>query len=175
MTMTLNTLSFEIIRLPDSSSIPMALWLLADPSPMHLAEYLPHCQIWGAMASKSAGSSDTDSSMIIGAIAVETRILKAYAREWEIKNLVVDEMYQGLGVGRKLLETIISAGKIEGIVGLAIATGNSSLHQLKLYKACGFTITECIPNYFIEHYPDPIYENGMQCRDQVILYYSYRS
>lgn len=173
--MTLNTLSFEIIRLPDSSSVSMGLWLLADPSPVHLAEYLPDCQIWGAVATKSAGSSDIDSSMIIGAIAVEARILNTSVQEWEIKNLVVDEMYQGLGVGRKLLETVISAGKIAGVASLTIATGNSSLHQLKLYHACGFTITQCIPNYFIEHYPDPIYENGMQCRDQVILHYFYRS
>lgn len=38
-----------------------------------------------------------------------------------------------------------------------------------LYQRCGFSIESIEKDYFVRHYPDPIYENGIECRDMVRL------
>lgn len=52
---------------------------------------------------------------------------------------------------------------------LVVGTGNSSFDQLALYQKCGFRMKGIIEDYFIEHYEEPIFENGIQCRDMIRL------
>jgi ribosomal protein S18 acetylase RimI-like enzyme len=52
---------------------------------------------------------------------------------------------------------------------LEVGTGNSSIGQLALYQKCGFRITGIDYNYFIRHYDEPIFENGIPCRDMIRL------
>ncbi|RIO99278.1 GNAT family N-acetyltransferase, partial [Staphylococcus gallinarum] len=49
------------------------------------------------------------------------------------------------------------------------ATGNSSIGQLAFYQKAGFRIVAVEMNYFVNNYEDPIYENGILCRDLIRL------
>jgi len=46
---------------------------------------------------------------------------------------------------------------------------HSSLGQLKLYRKLGFNLTEIKKNFFLDHYTEPIFENGIQAKDMLIL------
>ena len=52
---------------------------------------------------------------------------------------------------------------------LEVGTGNAGIGQLALYQRCGFSIESIEKDYFVRHYPEPIYENGIECRDMVRL------
>lgn len=87
----------------------------------------------------------------------------------EIMNLAVSPKFQQQGIGKKLLLNAINYAREWGFSGLKIATGNSSMHQLRLYQSMGFEIERVIVDYFVDHYPAPIYEAGIQCRDRIEL------
>ncbi|KHF37127.1 putative N-acetyltransferase YvbK [Paenibacillus sp. P1XP2] len=52
---------------------------------------------------------------------------------------------------------------------MIVRTGNSSLNQLGLYQKCGFRMVRIERDYFVNNYPEPIFENGIPCRDQIVL------
>lgn len=156
------TMSVANIRLlPVDNTPPMTLLLLADPSEDAIRAYLSlsHC-----LLAEMPGNG-VDDSMIAGIIV----LLRQDAKTMEVMNLAVDERYQQQGLGRQLLNAGIEYAKACGVTTLKIATGNSSLHQLKLYQSCGFEITQIVTDYFVEHYPEPIFEAGIQCRDRIEL------
>lgn len=63
----------------------------------------------------------------------------------------------------------IQEAKHLGFKTLEIGTGNSSIGQLALYQKCGFRITGIDRDFFIRHYSEEIYENGMQVMDMIRL------
>lgn len=46
-----------------------------------------------------------------------------------------------------------------------IGTANSSITNMLIYTKLGYTYSHKIENYFIDYYPQEIYENGMQAVD----------
>lgn len=151
----------QIERLEDYKMVPMALLLLADPSEEAILEYLVTSEL---LVAKIEGN--------IAGIIVLQRLDQMML---EIMNLAVDENYQRQGIGRKLIVAALEYAKNAGMQSVKIATGNSSFHQLKLYQSCGFVIDQILENYFVEHYPEPIYEDGIQCTDRVELLYHFTS
>lgn len=87
----------------------------------------------------------------------------------ELVNIAVDEAYQGQGIGKQLVNHAIQEAKRLGYQTLEIGTGNSSIGQLALYQKCGFRITGIDRDFFIRHYSEAIYENGMQVVDMIRL------
>jgi len=47
------------------------------------------------------------------------------------------------------------------------------LEALALYQKTGFRPVRIEPDYFPAHYPEPIYEHGIWCRDRVWLVYRF--
>lgn len=134
---------------------PMDLLYLADPSKAMLEKYLGNSQVYGLIKN----------NQIIGVCVVQIKT----SENAEIMNVAISEKNQNQGLGRYLLEQILIKMKQQGIREVEIATGNSSVGQLHLYQSLGFTVFKRQKNYFIEHYPEPIFENGIQCRDQIWL------
>ena len=66
------------------------------------------------------------------------------------------------------LSEIKVLAKKMGATELLVGTGNSSLSQLGLYQKCGFRMSYIKAGFFAS-YPEPIYENGIQCLDMVVL------
>ena len=87
----------------------------------------------------------------------------------EIVNVAVDEGYHGKGYGKQLVLHAIEMAKREGYKTIEIGTGNSAFIQLALYQKCGFRITSIDRDFFIKHYSEPIFENGIQIIDMVRL------
>ncbi len=96
-------------------------------------------------------------------------LLPTRAATAEIVNVAVRAQAQGRGVGRALVEHAIATARDAGYRTLEIGTGNAGIGQLALYQRCGFRIVGVDPDFFGRHYPEPIEENGIPCRDMVRL------
>ncbi len=88
---------------------------------------------------------------------------------WELKNIAVAPEWQGKGVGRKLLACAIQKAKAMGAAKLEVGTGNSSVRALVFYEKAGFIKVRTAKNFFMLNYDKPIYEDGIQCTDMIIL------
>lgn len=134
---------------------PWDLLLLADPSEEMVSSYLKDSSCYVA---------ELDNS-VVGIIVLFPKSKDIV----EIMNIAVSEYMQGKGIGSKLIKHGIEASKEKGFKTVAIGTGNSSISQLALYQKAGFRIIGIDQDFFVRNYPEPIYENGIQCRDMIKL------
>jgi len=142
----------------NQSSDPEPYWdmlLLADPSKAAVQQYLEDGKLY------VAEWEDT----VVGVFV----LLQLDGPLWELKNIAVAEEWQGKGVGKALIAAAISSAKELGAENLEVGTGNSSTGQLAFYQKAGFRMQRIAKNYFTLNYNEPIFENGIQCRDMVIL------
>ena len=133
----------------------MTLLLLADPSEEQVMSYALKGECYVAV----------EAGEVVGVYV----LLQKDEHTAEIMNVAVAEPRQGKGLGKKLILHALEVAKSIGMKKVEIGTGNSSVGQRALYEKCGFQMTSIIENYFIDNYPDPIFENGIQCRDMVRL------
>jgi len=142
-------------KLNNKDEIPYELLLLADPSRDIVDEYLQRGICYGAYI---------DNKVVGVYVMIKTRPLTL-----ELVNIAVSEEYQGRGIGKTLVLSAIDMAKEENAKVLEIGTGNSSIAQLALYQKCGFRIASIDRDFFIKHYEEEIYENGIQCVDMIRL------
>ncbi|MFX1706640.1 GNAT family N-acetyltransferase [Chitinophaga sp. CC14] len=143
-----------IRKLATNEKMPYDLLLLADPSVTMINSYLPFSDVYVLEKKKQV---------------IAAYVLLKDNDELEIKNIAVNPAYQGKGLGKILLQDAAQRARAGGSKKLCIGTGNSSIAQLYLYQRQGFEITAIRKNYFTTHYPEPIYENGIQCRHLIVL------
>lgn len=141
--------------LADSDPVPMELALMADPNEQLVRTYLPHCLILVARCQ----------STTVGLLALSPE----GKQKAEIKLLAVATGYRRKGIGKLLLEEASARAKRLGFSELQVATGNSSIRPFQLYQQAGFDLTDVRWNYFTHHYPEPIIEDGIPCRHQLVL------
>lgn len=134
---------------------PMELLLLADPS----------CSLVETYIDKGKCFVAEENHQVIGVYVLISRS----AETVEIINLAVSEEHQGKGIGRALLMDAIQTAKGLRYKRIEIGTGNSSIGQLALYQKCGFRMTSIDKDFFLKHYHEDIYENGIRCIDMVRL------
>ncbi len=87
----------------------------------------------------------------------------------EIKNIAVLETHQGKGIGTILLNYIISNSMQRDFRSLIAGTCDLCHKEIEFYKKSGFEISGIRKNFFIDNYREPIYENGKQIKDMIIL------
>lgn len=87
----------------------------------------------------------------------------------EIKNIAVAKSHQGKGIGQQLLYDAINKATTSGYKTLLIGTGDASTQQLYLYQKVGFKRYAIKERFFLDNYPEPIYENGRQLKDMIML------
>ena len=85
----------------------------------------------------------------------------------EIQNLATDERYQRRGYASKLIEHIAEHYKNQ-YDKIILGTGDVP-RILDFYRRRGFTVTHRLPDYFSEHYKNPIIEDGVLLKDKVYL------
>lgn len=147
--------TLEIRRLKESEPIPYDLLLLADPSRELLNNYLSDADVFIALY-----KGRVVASYVMCSISPETS---------EIKAIAVDEKHQGKGAGKLLLHHAFQQAKEKGYKTIAIGTANTSFKQLQLYQQQGFEITGIKRNFFIDNYPEEIFENGIQAKHLIML------
>jgi ribosomal protein S18 acetylase RimI-like enzyme len=134
---------------------PYNLLLLADPSVFMLEKYLSASSIYVAVIEEQ----------IVG-VFVLFSIDKTLV---EIKNISVAETHQGKGIGKKLLAYAMGEAREKGFQEIQIGTANSSIGQLALYQKMGFEMDYILKDFFIDNYPETMFENGILVRDMVVL------
>lgn len=145
----------NIRKLNSNENYPMELLLLADPSRKLVEEYIKRGECF---------ISEIDNHIIGVYVLLPTR-----PKTVELVNIAVAEEMHGKGIGRQLVSHAIQTARSRGYKTIEVGTGNSSIGQLALYQKCGFRIVGVDIDFFIRHYPEEIYENGIQCRDMVRL------
>ncbi|MGF6949090.1 ribosomal protein S18 acetylase RimI-like enzyme [Neobacillus sp. B4I6] len=145
----------NIRKLNKDEKPPMKLLLLADPSKVIVEEYVNRGECFVA----------ENQQQIIGVYV----LLPTRPETVELINIAVADTQQGKGIGKQLLKDAIRTAKLSGYKTIEIGTGNSSIGQLFLYQKCGFRIIGVDIDFFVRHYPEEIFENGIHCRDMVRL------
>jgi ribosomal protein S18 acetylase RimI-like enzyme len=153
--MTTENQNLNFRQLDKHGQNPYNLLLLADPSKELIDEYLKSSLVFVAEQNKE----------IVGTVVLQT-LSEEIA---EIKNIAVLPVHQGQGIGKYLIENIITIARGEGFKTIFIGTANSSIGQLYLYQKLGFEITEIKKNFFIDNYPDPIYDHEIQAKHIIML------
>ena len=121
---------------------PMALLLEADPNISLIARYLQdsHCVV-ARLDNAIVGA------YVIKALTVDT---------WELMNIAL------------LLHHAIDQARQLGAKRLELGTGSFG-HQLTFYQRAGFRVVAVEPDYFLQHCPEPLFENGLRHRDRLRL------
>uniref|UniRef100_A0A060TFX4 ARAD1D18172p n=1 Tax=Blastobotrys adeninivorans TaxID=409370 RepID=A0A060TFX4_BLAAD len=139
--------------------IPYSLLLLADETVEAIDKYIFKCQIFLAF----------DHDQPVGVFAVEGIDGQ---EELELKNIAVDERYRNQGVGKHMMQFVKQLGIEGGYKRLTVGTSDTGYDQLRFYENNGFKRTGVRANFFLDNYPEPIFENGEQMRDMIMLSYS---
>ncbi|MCP3739991.1 GNAT family N-acetyltransferase [Rossellomorea sp. BNER] len=145
----------DIRKLNIGENPPISLLLLADPSPTIVEEYIKRGECFVAESEKQ----------IVGVYV----LLPTRPNTVELVNVAVAEELHGRGIGKQLVMDAIQTAKTKGFKTIEIGTGNAGIGQLALYQKCGFRIIGVDLDFFIRHYPEEIFENGIQCRDMIRL------
>lgn len=146
------------IREVPGTDVPTDLLLLADPSAAKIAGYLPAARGFVAVAGEE----------IVGACAV----VDTAAGVCELMSIAVSPSHQKGGVGTRLLRHVVAAIGATGASRLEVGTGAFG-YQLAFYQRCGFRVTAVERDFFLDHYPEPLFEDGIQHRDMLRLAYEY--
>lgn len=144
------------VEIEYTTDYPYDLLLLADPNRQGVETYLKTSDCYVALKGDK----------LVGVIVVQ----KQTEGRAEVMNLAVDESYQRKGIARRLLRFVSdewAAG--HHITCLRVCTGTSAPGPLMLYQREGFDLKALNRNYFVRNYPEPIWENGVQCRHQLVL------
>lgn len=134
---------------------PMELLLLADPSRRLVEDYIERGQCFVAEIGER----------IIGVYV----LLPTRPDTVELVNVAVAEDEQGKGIGKQLVQHAVATAKELGYATIEIGTGSTGVAQLALYQKCGFRMIGIDRDFFVRHYEEEIYENGMRLRDMVRL------
>lgn len=145
----------NIRRLNRDEKVPLELLLLADPSKEIVEGYVQRGECYVA---------ESEEQLLGVYVLLPTR-----PETLELINVAITEQQQGRGLGKQLVIHAIMTAKEKGYKTLEIGTGNSSIGQLALYQKCGFRMVGVDRDFFVKHYPEEIFENGIQCRDMIRL------
>ena len=145
----------KIRTLSSSEPVPWDLLLEADPDIKHIEGYFAESSVRIAVSRER----------VIGICAS----METAPGTWEIMNLSVSSEYRGRGVGAQLIADAEALARQSGGRAIEVGTGNSSIRQLGFYQRCGYRITGIRPDHFVHTYGEPIYEDGIPCRDMIRL------
>lgn len=142
---------FEVER----SEVPESLLLQADPSERRIRSYLEGAWCFAAK----------EKDQIIGACVVKP----TGGDRAEIFNIAVCPKNQQRGTGSALLRFVLAELASKRISRVELGTGTFG-YQLAFYQRAGFRVETVVKDHFLDHYPEPLFENGIQHKDMLRLY-----
>lgn len=133
---------------------PWNLLLLADPDKAAISRYL--------------GASDCfvarDEGVVVGVAVLRT----VSENIVELMNIAVTPGLQQRGYGNRVLSLLIRRLRNDGCQKLEVGTGTFG-YQLKFYQKLGFRVTAIRRDFFLDHYAEPVIEEGLQHKDMLVL------
>ncbi|MBC7005510.1 GNAT family N-acetyltransferase [Photobacterium sp. BZF1] len=133
---------------------PMDLLLEADPSTEQIQTYLSGSDIYTVL------SDDKTVGVCVLKPRSETTL--------ELMNIAVEPTQQGSGIGRQLLQYVISESRSKQAKELVLGTGTFG-YQLAFYQREGFRVVGIDKDFFLDNYDEPVMENGIQHKDMLRL------
>ncbi|WP_343661458.1 GNAT family N-acetyltransferase [Chryseobacterium sp.] len=149
----MENLSFNPLH--SDSEIPYHLLLLADETKEAIDQYIFKSDIYLL-------HDDTEDIAVMA-------LFKTSDTEIEIKNIAVIESYRSKGIGSILMKKAKEIARENHYKTLTVGTSDTGFQQIRFYEKNGFIKTGIRKDFFIENYPFPIYENGLQMRDMILL------
>ncbi|MFP3833339.1 GNAT family N-acetyltransferase [Chryseobacterium sp. SIMBA_028] len=146
---------FTFNKTARDSETPYELLLLADETTEAIDQYIFNSEIYLLH----------DGAENIAVMALH----KNNDTELELKNIAVIESYRSKGVGSILINKAKEIARENNYKILTVGTSDTGFQQIRFYEKNGFATTGIRKDFFIKNYPAPIYENGLQMRDMVIL------
>jgi len=147
--------NFTLIQLNRDSEIPYPLLLLADETKEAINQYIFNSDIYLL-------NNGTENIAVMA-------LYKKSNSELEIKNVAVTESYRNKGIGGILMDKAKEIAKENHYKTLTVGTSDTGFQQIRFYEKNGFIKNGILKDFFIENYPDPIYENGLQMKDMILL------
>lgn len=129
------------------------LLLDADPDERRVADHLAHGELYVA---RSCGNPA--GVIVIRATGADT---------WEIMNCSVSPEYRRQGCGTALVLHALDVIRSKRARYAELGTSDASPGPIALYERCGFRISGVINNHFTDNYPEPVWDNGVQCIDMI--------
>lgn len=129
------------------------LLLLADPEEEAIDKYINDCEVFEFYYR----------DILIGQGAIKQLSSTTY----EIKNFAIYEKFHNCGYG-KILINLLCEKYLESFKNKDIIVGTSE-QGVGFYKKCGFQFSHIVKDFFITNYKQPIFENGIQCKDMFYL------
>jgi ribosomal protein S18 acetylase RimI-like enzyme len=133
------------------------LLLLAEPSKSALR--------WSLSNLSDSIYRVEDGGQIVGAVT-----MRWGSDPCEIVELAVAENRQGQGIGRKVVECLLTEAQNRGKQSMVVGTGNSSIGNIVFYQKCGFRMDHVRRDYFWYH-RTPEFENGIRVLDMLVFSY----
>lgn len=146
---------FTFNLLHSDSEIPYHLLLLADETKEAINQYIFNSDIYLLQ-------NGTENIAVMA-------LYKKSNSELEIKNIAVIESYRSKGIGGILMDKAKEIAKENHYKTLTVGTSDTGFQQIRFYEKNGFIKNGILKDFFIENYPVPIYENGLQMRDMIVL------
>jgi len=129
----------------------LPLLLLADPSEEMIDLYIDKGEMYVL---------NDDNKTIC-----EAAVVKGSNAECELKNIATDEEYQMRGYAKTLLKYLFNIYKKDYKVMFVGTTSTA----IPFYNKLGFEYSHTIDNFFIDNYPEAIFEGNVQCVDMIYL------
>ena len=148
----INNKYYYLKRIKDKKK-NLDLLLLADPEEEAIDKYINDCEVFEFYYR----------DILIGQGAIKQLSSTTY----EIKNFAIYEKFHNCGYG-KILINLLCKKYLENFKNIEILVGTSE-QGVGFYKKCGFQFSHIIKNFFITNYKQPIFENGIQCKDMFYL------
>lgn len=145
-------LDFDILK--KGEPYPYDLLLLADETVEAINKYLFDSTIYLV-------KTEDD---LVGAFC----LYKIDENTIELKNIAVSEHFQGNGLGSKILNFIKEECQ-KNYKTLLVGTADCGFRQIHFYEMNGFIKYAIRKDFFIENYDLPIFENGIQLKDMIVL------
>lgn len=127
--------------------------LLADPEEEAINKYINDYEVFEFY----------HEDILVGQSAIKQLSSTAY----EIKNFAIYEKFHNCGYG-KILINLLCKKYLENFKNRYIIVGTSE-QGVGFYKKCGFQFSHIVKDFFITNYKQPIFENGIQCKDMFYL------
>lgn len=137
-----------------AEQVSMELLLIADPSEKSIQTYLKNSLCF--VAEKSGKR--------VGIYVLQSLSSSSF----ELMNIGVIPEFQGKGIGAALLQHAIETAKEKRAKRLELGTGTFG-YQLSFYQKAGFRVVGVERDYFLNHYDEPVFENGLQHKDRLKL------
>ncbi|MGG5506853.1 MULTISPECIES: GNAT family N-acetyltransferase [unclassified Myroides] len=153
--MLLESLEIKEIQ---NKQYPMHLLLLADETVEAIEQYLYESRVYSVW-------KDEEELAVFCLYTQNSTCL-------EIKNIAVSTAYQNQHIGSFLLQQIKLLAKQQRYETLLVGTSDTGEDQIRFYKRNGFVPHEVRKNFFLDHYPEPLFENGKQMKDMIVLQFA---